>query len=413
MTLSEEPESIARENSRMSLLNTVSPDAAAAAAAAAAKKGYAEGSEAAERRGGNPRDAGASDHDAHSDGSLTAEGRPGHPKATDTSLMEMNAKTAPSRVKLMAALMYGVMSIGIMMLTKAILTEFDFRCFVFVGFLQYLTTAVILLLRRFRGNISFPLRNAFRILFVDLFPLPMVFMFNTLSGLGATQSLNMPLFVLMRRLSIAMTLFGEAVFLRYRHDWETRTAVGLMILGALVATSFNMQAPLSGIVFVLVNDVCTALNGVLTRWRLDENKLCSEGIMFYTNAFAAFFSGAMLLCDVRGELTEMRRYEGWTLPFMLMLALNAVSGFGINFFTYLCMKLNSPLTVSMIGAAKNVVTSYIGMAFSDYTFAMPSFVGVNLSVVGCILYSHREFVRMVQRQEDDTQQQRAARKEDP
>ncbi|ESL06572.1 UDP-glucuronic acid/UDP-N-acetylgalactosamine transporter [Trypanosoma rangeli SC58] len=314
-------------------------------------------------------------------------------------LLEMTARTAPWRLKLISALLYAVMSVGIMMLNKTIFTEFGFRCFIFVGFLQYTTTAVVSLVRRYQGAITFPLKGFVQITLVELFPLPMVFVFNTLSGLGATQSLNMPLFVLLRRLSIALTLLGEAVFLRYHHDWETRTAVTLMIAGALVATGFDVNAPLQGILFVLVNDVCTSLNGVLTRKKMDENKFSSEGIMFYTNAFAACCAGFMLLCNVRWELTELRQFDGGTPAFAALLALSAVSGYGISYATYLCMKLNSPLTVSMIGASKNVVMSYVGMIFSDYAFTVPSFVGVNVSVLGCIVYSHREFVRILRRNE--------------
>ncbi|RNF27404.1 UDP-glucuronic acid/UDP-N-acetylgalactosamine transporter [Trypanosoma conorhini] len=338
----------------------------------------------------------------------------------DAALLEMTAGTAPRRLKLLAALLYAAMSVGIMMLTKTILTEFDFHCFMFVGFLQYAATTVVSLLRRRQGAVSFPLKGLVRIILVDLFPLPVVFVFNTLSGLGATQALNMPLFVLLRRLSIALTLLGEAVLLRYRHDWETRAAVALMIAGAVIATSLDVRAPLRGILFVLANDACTALNGVLTRRKMDEGRFSSAGIMFYTNAFAACFAGVLLLCDVRRERTALRRFDGWTPALLAALALNAVSGYGISYATYLCMRLNSPLTVSMIGAGKNVVTSYVGMIFSDYAFTVPSFVGVNVSVLGCIVYSHREFVRILRREEGDPappqqqqqQQQRPAKEEE-
>ncbi|KAH9588704.1 UAA transporter [Trypanosoma melophagium] len=318
----------------------------------------------------------------------------------ERSFLEFNSRTASSKMKIFAAVLYAAASIGIMMLTKSIFTEFDFHCFIFIGFLQYMATSAVSLVRRHRGSISFPIRGGFRILFVDLFPLPMVFVFNTLSGLGATQSLNMPLFVLLRRLSIAMTLGCEAIFLRYHHDLSTRVSVFLMLAGAFVATGFDVQdIPIRGVLFVLVNDICTALTGVFTRCRFDEGRLSPEGVMFYTNAFAAVVAGLLLLLNVRGELEALLRETTWSPMLVFLLLLNAMAGYGISYCTYLCMKLNSPLTVSMIGAGKNVVTSYAGMAFRDYAFSMPSFLGVNISVVGCVLYSYSEMKRIMRRTE--------------
>ncbi|PWU89773.1 putative UDP-glucuronic acid/UDP-N-acetylgalactosamine transporter [Trypanosoma cruzi] len=254
-----------------------------------------------------------------------------HPKSKGFTFLEMTSKTASGKLKLTSSFLFAFMSVGIMMLTKIILTEFNFHCFIFVGFLQYLTTMDVLLLRRCIGSIHFPLKGFIRIVLVELFPLPMVFMFNTLSGLGATQSLNMPLFVLLRRLSIFLTLLGEVIFLNYNHGWETRVAVILMIIGAFIATSFEVSTPVHGIVFVLFNDVLTALNGVLTRVKMDENRFSSEGIMFYTNAFAACCTGMMLLFDFRWERTDLIHFDGWTPIFITFLILNAFSGFGITY----------------------------------------------------------------------------------
>ncbi|KAF5220830.1 hypothetical protein ECC02_006125 [Trypanosoma cruzi] len=337
-------------------------------------------------------------------------------KVKGFTLLEMTSKTASGKLKLASSFLFAIMSVSIMMLTKTILTEFNFHCFIFVGFLQYVTTMDVLLLRRCIGSIHFPLKGFVRIVLVELFPLPMVFMFNTLTGLGATQSLNMPLFVLLRRLSIFLTLLGEVIFLGYNHGWETRIAVILMIIGAFIVTSFEVNVPVRGIVFVLFNDVLTALNGILTRMKMDENQFSSEGIMFYTNAFAACCTGIMLLFDFRWEWTDLMHFDGWTPIFITFLIINAFSGFGITYATYLCTKLNSPLTVSMIGAGKNVFTSYVGMLFRDYTFSIPSFIGINISVLGCLLYSHREFVRIMRRQEDGElthSEQCVAKRENP
>jgi hypothetical protein len=69
-------------------------------------------------------------------------------------------------------------------------------------------------------------------------------------------------------------------------------------------------------------------------------------------------------------------------------------GFVLNYAYYLCTKLNSPLTSTIIGVFKNIFTTYIGMIFSDYTFSMLSFGGVTVSVVGSLIYNWAEFVKV-------------------
>jgi hypothetical protein len=75
-------------------------------------------------------------------------------------------------------------------------------------------------------------------------------------------------------------------------------------------------------------------------------------------------------------------------------------GFVLNFAYFMCTKINSPLTTTVIGCLKNVVTTYCGMLFNDYRFSALNFVGLNVSVFGSLMYSHAEFTKVSKQKVD-------------
>jgi drug/metabolite transporter (DMT)-like permease len=89
-------------------------------------------------------------------------------------------------------------------------------------------------------------------------------------------------------------------------------------------------------------------------------------------------------------LSQVFTFPAWSDPTFFMMFLLAVSmGSILNYSIFLCTTLNSPLTTAVVGATKNVATTYIGMiAFSDYTFTWINFMGINISILGSVYYTY-------------------------
>lgn len=98
---------------------------------------------------------------------------------------------------------------------------------------------------------------------------------------------------------------------------------------------------------------------------------------------------AFALACYTGDFEQAIQYSEWSdWIFVTLFAFSCVCGFILNYSIVLCTKFNSPLTTCCVGTLKNLVTTYVGMISSgDYIFQATNFFGINVSVVGSLIYT--------------------------
>merc|ERR1719412_26940 len=328
-------------------------------------------------------------------------------------------------LRVSSAVFYAVASFMIMVINKRILTVYKFPSFQVLGIGQMLSTIVILWLSRHFGIVKF---TSFSPMIVKkIFPLPLFYVGNMIFGLGGTQALSLPMMTVLRRFSVLMTMILEYLILNVRPRFEIQLSVFTMIFGAIVAALNDLAFNLPGYTYILLNDVCTAGNGVVTKKKLDAKDLGKYGLLFYNSLL--MLPVTVIIAYGTGDLWKAYEYQGWFVTtsikhtdthtdikneastmitenpsediyeginyfFLFHFLLSCVFGFILMFATLLCTQYNSALTTTIIGCLKNILITYSGMFIGgDYVFSWWNFIGLNISAIATIMYTKITFGR--------------------
>ncbi|XP_060091444.1 nucleotide sugar transporter SLC35D2 isoform X2 [Heteronotia binoei] len=264
--------------------------------------------------------------------------------------------------KLLSALFYGACSFLIVLVNKTVLTAYRFPSPLFLGVGQMMTTILILYVSKLNKIIHFPDFN--KNIPKKLFPLPFIYVGNHISGLSSTSKLSLPMFTVLRKFTIPLTLLLEVI-----------------ILGSDLAFS------LEGYASVLLNDIFTAANGVYTKQKIDPKELGKYGVIFYNACFMVI--PTVLISFFTGDFHQVSNFKQWTnVLFIGQFLLSCILGFLLMYSTVLCSYYNSALTTTVVGAIKNVSIAYIGMLVGgDYIFSVLNFIGLNICMAGGLRYS--------------------------
>ncbi|XP_006018530.1 UDP-N-acetylglucosamine/UDP-glucose/GDP-mannose transporter [Alligator sinensis] len=287
--------------------------------------------------------------------------------------------------RLLSALFYGACSFLLVLVNKVVLSTYSFPSPMFLGIGQMATTILILYVSKLNKIIHFP--DFDKSIPVKLFPLPLIYVGNHISGLSSTRKLSLPMFTVLRKFTIPLTLLLEIIILGKRYPLSIIVSVFAIILGAFIAAGSDLAFNLEGYTFVLLNDIFTAANGVYTKQKIDPKELGKYGVLYY-NAFFMVIP-TVIISFSTGDLQQATDFKHWTnFLFLFQFLLSCLLGFLLMYSTVLCSHYNSALTTAVVGAIKNVSIAYIGMLFGgDYIFSFLNFIGLNICMAGGLRYS--------------------------
>ena len=289
------------------------------------------------------------------------------------------------------ALFYAIFSIWVIFANKIVLsTYYQFPSVLAIALFQFGFTTLALQIANTLGYVSLLPVTIQGI--KTILPLSTCYLLNIVTGLSATQNLSLPMMVLLRRASILMTMVLEKYMLHIQPSTTVQFSVGLMLGGAFVAALGDLSFNALGYVVIFFNDLFTALNGVILKRTSEEYKKSSMTVL-YLNSLLSAFGVSIIILLVPGEIDRVRNFTLWTnTAFIANLIFAATMGSVLNLAIFLCTRTNSALTTTVVGCLKNVLTSYLGMFIGgDYIFSWLSFLGINLSIAGSLVYANATF----------------------
>lgn len=293
--------------------------------------------------------------------------------------------------KVGSAVFYALASLMIIFANKIVLTSYRFSSFQTLALGQLTITLIIIKLAKIFKIIKIADLNAQT--GWKLLPLALIYFGNLLFGLGGTKSLNLPMFSVLRRFSVLMTMYGELYILRLKKPFQIQLSIYMMVFGAIVAAFNDITFDIHGYAFIALNNFFTAANGIYTKKKLDSTNMGENELLYYNAMFTIF--PLILLSFYSGEIEKLKNYDGWADPgFWFFFIVSSFMGFLLNYSWMLCTRFNSPLTTTVIGCLKNILVTYLGIFVGgDYVFSNLNFIGLTISTTSSIFYSYLTFVQ--------------------
>uniref|UniRef100_G3NU65 Solute carrier family 35 member D2 n=1 Tax=Gasterosteus aculeatus aculeatus TaxID=481459 RepID=G3NU65_GASAC len=286
-------------------------------------------------------------------------------------------------LKLYSAMFYAGSSFVITVVNKTVLTSFRFPSYMCLGIGQMLATLVVLYAAKMSKRVQF--QDFDRSIPFKIFPLPLLFIGNHITGLASTKKLSLPMFTVLRKFTILMTMTLEVYILRKTFPKRLVYSVVTVVLGAMVAACSDLAFDLEAYSFILLNDAFTAASGVYTKQKLDTEGLGKYGVLFY-NALIIVIP-TFLASALTGDLQQVE--ADWVeVTFIFCFLMSCFMGFVLMYSIVLCSYYNSALTTTVVGAIKNVAVAYIGIFVGgDYLFSWTNFLGLS-----GLMYSYLTFI---------------------
>eukprot|EP00002_Diphylleia_rotans_P020828 TRINITY_DN4044_c0_g1_i3.p1 TRINITY_DN4044_c0_g1~~TRINITY_DN4044_c0_g1_i3.p1 ORF type:complete len:322 (+),score=44.31 TRINITY_DN4044_c0_g1_i3:67-1032(+) len=299
---------------------------------------------------------------------------------------------------ILSALVYACLATAIVFVNKSLFVTFDFR-FIFVITLgQLILSWVVSCGMGAMGLISIPRLN--RDLFLEVMPLSLSFVANVIFGIAGLGAVNVPMYIALRRLGVLFTLILQRLLLKKMPSNLVISSVFVIIIGGFVAAMGDPQFDLKGYSLVLLNNITGALN--LVSIKKSENKLGTFGLMHYNNIISI---PLVTICAfVTGEWQKVINHPHISdTMFIVTFLTSGAFAFFLNYSLFVCTKLNSPLTTSVVVQLKNSTTTILGFGFlnADYRLTLDNLVGHTISTMGGGLYCYFSYIESQKKKYDE------------
>jgi hypothetical protein len=150
---------------------------------------------------------------------------------------------------------------------------------------------------------------------------------------------------------------------------------------------YDLDYNFLGYLFVMLNCLFTAFYLLSISLLSKKLNLNSFSLMFYNNIQSLPF--VLLLCLYNNDFSFFLSFPKlFDFDFIICFIFQSMLAFFLNLSIYLCTNYNSPLSTSIVGHIKNIITTLFGyLFFKDFSYNFINVVGLSISLIASIYYS--------------------------
>ncbi|CAA6662290.1 unnamed protein product [Spirodela intermedia] len=276
---------------------------------------------------------------------------------------------------LLAALSYGIASMAMVFINKAILMQYPYSMTLLT--LQQVATASLIQFGRGSGYTKargFSLDTAKKLL-----PLSLFYNANVSFALASLKGVNIPMYIALKRLTPLAVLVALSVIL---------VAVGVIIaaLGDFSFDLFGYTMALTSVFFQTMYLLLVEKSGA-------EDGLSSVELMFYNSFLSLPF--LLVLITATGEIPHSLSLlfeKDNSVAFLVIFILSLVMGIVLNFTMFWCTIVNSALTTTIVGVLKGVGSTTLGfVTLGGVEVHALNVTGLVINTAGGVWYSYAKY----------------------
>ncbi|KNC85022.1 hypothetical protein, variant [Sphaeroforma arctica JP610] len=218
-------------------------------------------------------------------------------------------------------------------------------------------------------------------------PLSLTFIVFLVWGMISLRGVNIAMYTALRRATLIFIMGLDYILQGKVASKQVMGCVGVMMFGAFVAAIRDLEFDAAAYGNLFFYNFLTALYLVLIQKVKQQTRLSTWGLMYYNNVVC--IPCLTLLCLFLGEFSAVQEFDSLDdFGFQISMLGSMTLAFVLNYSIFWNTAVNSPLTQSVCGQLKDVLTIIIGVvALESVPFDPVSALGIVISFAGSGLYA--------------------------
>jgi len=222
-----------------------------------------------------------------------------------------------------------------------------------------------------------------------VFPLSVLFCSNIVLGNVSLRWVPVSFMQTVKSSVPAFTVFLQVIFFRKAFSRSIFLSLIPIVGGVVVASYTEVNFNQLGFWSALIASVITALMAIVSGVLLTQ-QLNAINLLYYMAPFSAVMLLPLAYWSEWAEISTEWEYFG-QIPPVFVLILSGVIAFLLNIFTFLVIKSTSPLTYTVAGNFKVVLSITVSVAVFQNEISKFNALGCAVAVLGVMWYNHIKF----------------------